>query len=138
MSFISFLKKHGVNVYLVIWFLFMALIFITIYNVKFHKLKLEEKEENKGYKDKKVMTVMYEGFCDTGKDIAENCAKLKEGGAEACVTQDCCVWAKSDTGEFCVEGTDSGPELNQDHNGKRFEQYYYQKIGKKWLDIPKD
>ena len=138
MSFITFLKKCGIKVYLVIWFLFMALIFITLYNVKFHKLKLEEKEEQKAFKDKNVVSVVYEGFCDKGKDIAKNCAKLKEGGAEACVTQDCCVWAKSDTGEFCVEGSNSGPELNQDHNGKRFEQYYYQKVGDKWLDIPKD
>ena len=78
MSFISFLKKHGINVYLVIWFLFMSLIFITLYNVKFHKLEIEEKEKNKDYNDTRFLTVMYEGFCDKGKDIAKNCAALKK------------------------------------------------------------
>ena len=67
MSFITFLKKCGIKVYLVIWFLFMALIFITLYNVKFHKLKLENKEEQKAFKDKNVVSVVYEGFCDKGK-----------------------------------------------------------------------
>ena len=133
MSFISFLKKHGINIYLVIWFFFMVLIFITIYNVKFHKLKLEEKEESKEYKDRKVITVMYEGFCDKGKDIAENCAKLKEGGAEACVTQDCCVWAKSKNGSSCVPGDVNGPQMEKDSKLAKYIEFYFLNKKKKIL-----
>ena len=133
----GFLKKHGINVYLVIWFLFMVLIFITVYNVKFHLLDIEEekkKKEKEGKDRDRVVSVVYEGFCDSGKDIAKKCGALKKSGASACVTQDCCVWAKSPTGTFCVEGGSDGPELNQDHAGKNFEQYYYQKTNK-WNKI---
>lgn len=133
MSLINFLKKHGINVYLVIWFLCMVLLFVTIYNVKFHLLEIEEEEKKKD-KPKQVVSVVYEGFCDTGDNIAKKCGALKKSGAAACVTQDCCVWAKSATGSFCVEGGSGGPELNQDHAGKNFEQYYYQKTNK-WNKI---
>lgn len=126
MSLISFLKKHGINVYLVIWSLFMILIFVTIYKIEFPLLDIEAEKKRNDNDKKNVVSVVYEGFCDTGKDIAKKCGKLKKSGAAACVTQDCCVWAKSNSGTFCVEGGEDGPELNQDYNGKKFEKYYYQ------------
>ena len=53
------------------------------------------------------------------------CNKIGKAGRKACNTLDCCVWAKSKSGKYCVQGDKEGPELDQDAKGNKFEYYYY-------------
>ena len=60
-----------------------------------------------------------------GKDVEKACNKIGKAGRKACNTLDCCVWAKSKSGKYCVQGDKEGPELDQDAKGNKFEYYYY-------------
>lgn len=142
-NLIEYFQENGTSIYLVTWFLFLLLIIITVYGVQFHKLKYEEEENKKRNEDRsEVTTVLYEGqknkkkegFCNES-DIDKKCKKLKQGGAAACVTQDCCVWAQSknkkgQTEGYCMKGDDEGPEDNKDAKGNNFFRYIHQTIKK--------
>lgn len=128
-SLLKFIRKHWENIYIVVWFLCIMILLQAILGIKIVDDKKKDKDaekvatrviESMKSSNKKVT----KSICD-GNNIAKACAKIGKSGLKACNTLDCCVWAKSKTGKFCVEGDSDGPELNQDHKGKLFEEYYY-------------
>ena len=128
-SLVKFIRKHWENIYLVIWFLFMFLVIQVALNYQF----VDEKKK-KGKKEK-IVTKVIESMKSSNKKVAKDicngtniekaCAKIGKAGRKACNTLDCCVWAKSKSGKFCVQGDKEGPELDQDNKGNKFEYYYY-------------
>ena len=128
-SSLKFFGKNWENIYIVIWILCMFLFIQVALKYRFtDDKKIDGKKE-------KVNTVVIENMKSStkkvtknicsGKNVAKACGKIGKAGRKACNTLDCCVWAKSKSGKFCVEGDKDGPELNQDHKGKKFEYYYY-------------
>lgn len=128
-SLLKFIRKHWENIYIVIWFLFMFLVIQVALNYRFVDEK--KKKENK----EKIVTKVIESMKSSnkkvarsicnGNDVEKACNKIGKAGQKACNTLDCCVWAKSKSGTFCVQGDKEGPELDQDNKGKKFEYYYY-------------
>jgi hypothetical protein len=128
---VKFIGKHWENIYIVIWFLFMFLVVQVALNYQFVD---EKKKEKKGEKEKIVTKVIEsmkssnkkvaKSICNS-KDVEKACNKIGKAGQKACNTLDCCVWAKSKSGKFCVQGDKEGPELDQDAKGNKFEYYYY-------------
>ncbi|RZD41851.1 MAG: hypothetical protein CXT73_04215 [Methanobacteriota archaeon] len=127
--FAKFISKHWENIYVVIWILCMIILIQAVFNIRI------KDDKKKGKKGEKVTAVIIENMKSSqkkvtknicnGKEIPKACAKIGKSGLKACNTLECCVWTKSKSGNFCVEGDKDGPELNQDHKGKKFEEYYY-------------
>jgi hypothetical protein len=125
----KFIGKHWENIYIVIWFLFMFLVIQVALNYKF----VDEKKK-KGKKEK-IITKVIESMKSSNKKVAKDicnsnnvpkaCAKIGKAGQKACNTLDCCVWAKSKAGTFCVEGDQGGADLDQDKKGNKWIEYYY-------------
>mgnify|MGYP001272489963 CR=1 FL=1 len=148
-NLIVYFQKNYKGIYLVTWALFMFLVIFTIYNVQFPLLKHEEEQDKKKKEERsEIVSILYEGqegqvkegFCNSGKNIATQCGKLKKGGAAACVMKDCCVWAQSKNKkgknlDYCVEGTSGGPELNQDYDGNNFYRFIHKEVKKKGDNI---
>jgi len=125
---VKYFGKNWENIYIVIWFLFMFLVVQVALGYRF----VDEKKK-KGKKEK-IVTKVIESMKSSKKvakdicnrnDVEKACAKIGKAGQKACNTLDCCVWAKSKGGKFCVEGDKEGPELDQDAKGNKFEYYYY-------------
>ena len=124
-----FIGKHWENIYIVIWFLCMFLVIQVALNYKF----VDEKKK-KGKKEK-IITKVIESMKSSSKKVAKDicnsnnvpkaCAKIGKAGQKACNTLDCCVWAKSKAGTFCVEGDQGGADLDQDKKGNKWIEYYY-------------
>jgi hypothetical protein len=127
-SLLKFIRKHWENIYIVVWVLCMIILIQAIFDIRI----TDDKKKTKGEKvtaaviesmkssEKKVT----KNICN-GNNIAKACGKIGKSGRKACNTLECCAWAKSKTGNFCVEGNADGPELSQDHKGKNFESFYY-------------
>ena len=124
-----FIGKHWENIYIVIWFLCMFLVIQVALNYRF-----TDDKKKKGEKEivvTKVIESMKSSSKKVAKDIcnsnnvAKACAKIGKAGQKACNTLDCCVWAKSKAGTFCVEGDQGGADLDQDKKGNKWIEYYY-------------
>ena len=125
----KFIGKNWENIYIVIWFLCMFLFIQVALNYRF----IDEKK--KDGKKEKVITKVIETMKSSSKKVAKDicnssnvpkaCAKIGKAGRKACNTLDCCVWAKSKAGSFCVEGDKDGADLDQDKKGNKWIEYYY-------------
>lgn len=124
-----FIGKHWENIYIVIWILCMILFIQVALNYRF----IDDKK--KDGKKEKVLTKVIETMKSSSKKVVKDicnsnnvpkaCAKIGKAGQKACNTLDCCVWAKSKAGTFCVEGDKDGADLNQDKKGNKWVEYYY-------------
>ena len=69
-------------------------------------------DKKKDGKKEKVLTKVIETMKSSSKKVVKDicnsnnvpkaCAKIGKAGQKACNTLDCCVWAKSKAGTFCV------------------------------------
>ena len=125
----KFMGKNWENIYVVIWFLFMFLLIQVALNYRVTDDKKKDKKKTK------VITRVIETMKSSSKKVAKDicnssnvpkaCAKIGKAGQKACNTLDCCVWAKSKAGKFCVEGDKDGADLDQDKKGNKWIEYYY-------------
>ena len=113
----GFLTKNWENVYVFVWSICITVILLNVFKVD---LSSNEKK-NPVFKN----VAVYEQFTNVCKNADKNCKKKK--GQRSCTYHDCCVFAKSKNGNFCVQGDEDGPEEKQDPKGSDFDEYWYLK-----------
>lgn len=113
----GFLTKNWENVYVFVWSICITVILLNVFKVD---LSTDDKR-NPVFKN----VAVYEQFTNVCKNADKNCPKKK--GKRSCTYHDCCVYAKSKNGNFCVQGDEDGPEEKQDSKGSDFDEYWYLK-----------
>ena len=113
----SFLTKNWENIYVFVW-----VICITVLLINTFKIDLSVDEDRKPvFKN----VAVYEQFSNVCKNASKNCPNRKT--KMGCTAHNCCVYAKSKNGSYCVPGDEDGPEEKQDAKGVDFDEYWYLK-----------
>jgi len=113
----AFLTKNWENVYVFVWSICITVILLNVFKVNF----------NVDNKKKPVFknVAIYEQFSNICQNADKKCPTRKTKGG--CTSHDCCVYAKSKNGSYCVQGDKDGPEEKQDMKGSDFDEYWYLK-----------
>ena len=115
----------------------ITLIVVLLLTLSLYGLNFEDIDDiisnNKGEK-KQTIEIVYEGMvnkfddlCTDSEDLEKLCSGLGSGDGKrrGCNVAKCCVWAKNNDTEECIEGDKSGPMFQQDKNGINYDEYYY-------------
>lgn len=135
-SMMQSIRDNWAEIVVGITLIIILLLTLSLYGVSFEDINGVLKND----KEKKVDTIeiIYEGMsnkfddlCAESDNLEKLCSDLGSGNGKqhGCNVAKCCVWAKNNKTEECVEGDMNGPMFKQDKSGMKYDEYYY--LGKK-------